>query len=277
MFFEAIQDNYIQGQIATILILSTFTNLKGKYLWGTIIPISFILSLEFGTITIGGLPLVFTSIRLAKPDSWWAKNYYDELKLSESKERFSDTKAKESIKESSDTDDKLKNLKRLKELLDDEVLTQEEFESEKKKILNKEDIKSTNNNLNFSINSETSQYLKRGMLGAFIAIWLLFIYFIFSDDVSEGDLSYCKDIIAYAKSYKYSDQNEVTVNSVSYKVLVNALTNSEITDPDFKELMSLRGKLIDLGQVFYLRLENDFENELPYTKELCNKIIIESN
>ena len=152
MFFEAIQDNYIQGQIATILILSTFTNLKGKYLWGTIIPISFILSLEFGTITIGGLPLVFTSIRLAKPDSWWAKNYYDGLKLSESKERFSDTKAKESIKESSDTDDKLKNLKRLKELLDDEVLTQEKFESEKKKILNKEDIKSTNNNLNFSIN-----------------------------------------------------------------------------------------------------------------------------
>ena len=39
-------------------------------------------------VGIGGLPWLVLNFRLAHPNSWWAKKYYNETKLSLAQERF---------------------------------------------------------------------------------------------------------------------------------------------------------------------------------------------
>jgi hypothetical protein len=64
----------LAGLLASV-VTGVVTGLKGKY----------------GFLAVGlliGLFWILGAIRLAKPDSWWAKRFYDEEKMRRARERF---------------------------------------------------------------------------------------------------------------------------------------------------------------------------------------------
>ena len=64
----------------TVLVI---TFMKGKYVFG-------VLGIFFGIFCLIG------AVRLAKPNSWWARNRYDNVKMGESRERYPEKAARPS-------------------------------------------------------------------------------------------------------------------------------------------------------------------------------------
>lgn len=69
----------VGGMIITIA--AVFACLKGR--WALAIA---------GLVVLAGIPAIIAAMRLARVDSWWAKRFYSEDKLSRSAERFPPTR-----------------------------------------------------------------------------------------------------------------------------------------------------------------------------------------